>query len=74
MAKMSGMFRNGCIALVGSISAAAANAEGSASTAAAAQAALDAAQSDVTATSPKVLMVVASVVAVGIMIGLIRKA
>ncbi|MEL3926522.1 Flexible pilin [Aeromonas enteropelogenes] len=73
MAKMSGMFRNGCIALVGSISAAAANAEAG-SIAASAQAALDAAQADVTATSPKVLMVVASVVAVGIMIALIRKA
>ncbi|WP_421219433.1 Flexible pilin [Aeromonas enteropelogenes] len=73
MAKMSGMFRNGCIALVGSITAAAANAEAS-PTAAAAQAALDAAQADVAATSPKVLLVVASVVAVGIMIVLIRKA
>ena len=75
MKKVSGLFRNGCIALVGSISAVAANAaDGGTGAAAAAQAALDAAQSDVNATSPKVMMVVAAVVGVGILISLIRKA
>lgn len=67
-------FRNGCIALVGAMSASSAFAEGEGGLAAAAGKALDAAQSDVTTTSPKVLMVVASVVAAGIIISLIRKA
>lgn len=70
---MQNYMRNGSIALMGSLVAAGANAE-EGGLAAAAAAALQAAQSDVTATGPKVLMVVASVVAVGILIVLIRKA
>ncbi len=70
---MRNYFRNGSIALVGSLVAAGAHAEDS-GLATAAAAALQSAQSDVTATGPKVLMVVASVVAVGILIVLIRKA
>ncbi|WP_454010393.1 Flexible pilin [Aeromonas sp. Marseille-Q7275] len=70
---MPNFYRNGCIALAGSVAAMSANAEDG-GLAAAAAAALQSAQSDVTATGPKVLMVVASVVAVGILIVLIRKA
>ncbi|MGE6231509.1 Flexible pilin [Aeromonas media] len=70
---MRNYFRNGSIALVGSLVAAGAHAEGG-GIAAAAGAALDAAQSDVTITAPKVMMVVATVVGVGILIGLMRKA
>ncbi|MDM5069863.1 Flexible pilin [Aeromonas salmonicida] len=66
-------FRNGCIALVGAMSASSAFAEGD-GLASAAGKALDAAQSDVGATGPKVLMVVAAVVSVGILISLVRKA
>lgn len=71
---MQNYIRNGSIALVGSLVAMGANAEGSGGAAAAAGAALDQAQSDVNMTSPKVMMVVASVVAVTILIGLMRKA
>ncbi len=67
-------FRNGCIALVGAMSASSAFAEGEGGLAAAAGKALDAAQSDIGATGPKVLMVVAAVVSVGILITLVRKA
>lgn len=70
---MQNYIRNGSIALVGSLVAMGANAEGGGA-AAAAGAALDAAQSDVTITAPKVMMVVATVVGVGILIGLMRKA
>ncbi len=70
---MSNYFRNGCIALVGSVAAVGANAAGG-SIADAAGAAMDAAQSDVADTAPKVMMVVATVVGVGILISLIRKA
>ncbi|MNF47458.1 Flexible pilin precursor [compost metagenome] len=70
---MRNYFRNGSIALVGSLVAAGANAADG-GIAAAAGAALDAAQSDVTITAPKVMMVVATVVGVGILIGLMRKA
>ncbi|MGE6110040.1 Flexible pilin [Aeromonas sobria] len=72
MKKINGLFRNGCIAAVGAISAGSAFAEGSMADGAAA--ALDAAQSDVATTGPKVLAVVAAVVGVGILINLIRKA
>ncbi len=68
---MTNFYRNGCIALVGSVAAASSNA---ADIADAAGAALDAAQSDVTATAPKVMMVVATVVGVGLLIALMRKA
>lgn len=73
MQKINGLFRNGCIAVVASLSAAgAAHAvEGSA---AAAGAALDTVLADVNSTSPKVMMVVATVVGVGILISLMRKA
>lgn len=70
---MRNYFRNGSIALVGSLVAAGAHAEGGGSAAAAATA-LDTALADVNATSPKVLLVVAAVVGVGILISLIRKA
>ena len=70
---MQNYFRNGCIALTCSMSAMAANAE-TGGAAAAAAAALDAAKADVDMTAPKVMMVVASVVACVILIGLIRKA
>ncbi|MEB6606611.1 Flexible pilin [Aeromonas sanarellii] len=70
---MQNYIRNGSIALVGSLVAMGANAEGGGA-AAAAGAALDQAQTDVNMTSPKVMMVVASVVAVTILIGLMRKA
>ena len=74
MKNVSGLFRNGCIAAVASVSAmGVAHAEGS-GTAAAAGAALDTALSDVNATSPKVMLVVAAVVGVGILVSLIRKA
>jgi len=74
MEKLSGLFRNGCIAAVASVSAVGvAHADGG-GTAEAAGKALDAALSDVNATSPKVMLVVAAVVGVGILIGLIRKA
>lgn len=74
MKKLSGLFRNGCIAAVASVSAmGVAHAEGGGS-AAAAGAALDTALADVNATSPKVMLVVAAVVGVGILIALIRKA
>ncbi|HHQ4775513.1 TPA: Flexible pilin [Aeromonas veronii] len=73
MEKLSGLFRNGCIAAVASLSAmGVAHAEGG--SAEAAGKALDTALSDVNATSPKVMLVVAAVVGVGILIGLIRKA
>ncbi|MGY3892776.1 Flexible pilin [Aeromonas enterica] len=73
---MNNYFRNGCIALVGSVAAMSANAagEGIAAAAGAAGAALDSAQSDVTITAPKVMMVVATVVGVGILINMTRKA
>lgn len=67
---MPNFFRNGCIGVACSLAAMGANAE----TGGAAAAALDAAKSDVDATSPKVMLVVASVVAVTILIGLMRKA
>ena len=70
---MRNYFRNGCIALVGSVAAVGANAADG-GIAAAAGAALDAAQSDVTTTAPKVMMVVATVGGVGILIALMRKA
>ncbi|MDX7900062.1 Flexible pilin [Aeromonas media] len=70
---MRNYLRNGSIVLVGSLVAAGANAE-TGGIAAAAGAALDSAQSDVTITAPKVMMVVATVVGVGILIGLMRKA
>ncbi|NJI08499.1 Flexible pilin [Aeromonas veronii] len=74
MKNVSGLFRNGCIAAVASVSAmGVAHAEGG-GTAAAAGAALDTALSDVNATSPKVMLVVAAVVGVGILVSLIRKA
>ena len=74
MHKINVLFRNGCIAAVASLSAAgAAHAAGEGS-AAAAGAALDTALADVNSTSPKVMMVVATVVGVGILIGLMRKA
>lgn len=66
---MKNYFRNGCIAAVCSLSTGAAFAEGTA-----AAKALDATQSDVTATSPKVMLVVATCVGVGILISLMRKA
>lgn len=69
---MPNFFRNGCIGVACSLAAMGANAETGG--AAAAAAALDAAKSDVDATSPKVMLVVASVVAVTILIGLMRKA
>lgn len=74
MQKINCLFRNGCIAAVASLStvgAAHAAGEGSA---AAAGAALDTALADVNSTSPKVMMVVATVVGVGILIALMRKA
>jgi hypothetical protein len=71
---MNNYFRNGCIAMVASLSAAGAAQAAGDGSAAAAGAALDATLSDVTATSPKVMMVVATVVGVGILIGLMRKA
>lgn len=72
---MQNYFRNGCIGVACSLAAVGANAaEGGGGAAAAAGAALDQAQSDVNMTSPKVMMVVASVVAVTILIGLMRKA
>ncbi|GJC03131.1 MULTISPECIES: Flexible pilin [Aeromonas] len=70
---MQNYFRNGCIGVACSLAAMGANAE-TGGAAAAAAAALDAAKSDVDATSPKVMLVVASVVAVTILIGLMRKA
>ncbi|WP_323918870.1 major coat protein [Aeromonas caviae] len=70
---MKNYYRNSCIALVGSMAAVGANAADT-SMAAAAAAALDNAQSDVTITAPKVMMVVATVVGAGILIGLMRKA
>ncbi|ASX12040.1 MULTISPECIES: major coat protein [Aeromonas] len=70
---MKNYFRNGCIAAVCSLSTGAAFAEGTAAADAAAKA-LDATQSDVTATSPKVMLVVATCVGVGILISLMRKA
>ncbi|WP_439839766.1 Flexible pilin [Aeromonas caviae] len=66
---MQNYFRNGCIALSCSMAAMAANAEGGS-----AAAALDTAKSDVDATAPKVMLVVATVVGVVILIGLMRKA
>ncbi|MFB2832346.1 Flexible pilin [Aeromonas jandaei] len=72
MQKLSGLFRNSCIAAVGAISCSAFADGGGA--AEAAGKALDAAQSDISATAPKVMMVVAAVVGVGILISLIRKA
>ena len=74
MEKLSGLFRNGCIAAgaFGSAMGVANAAEGG--SAAAAGSALDTALADVNATSPKVMLVVAAVVGVGILIGLIRKA
>ncbi|MBW3810545.1 flexible pilin [Aeromonas hydrophila] len=70
---MKNYFRNGCIALVGSVAAVgAAHADGG--IAEAAGKALDSAQSDVTITAPKVMMVVATVVGVGILINMMRKA
>lgn len=76
MNKFSGLFRNACITAVTVLSANAAFAADGTGTAAAAAAAaaLDAAQSDIAATSPKVMAVVAAVVGVGILISLIRKA
>ncbi|MBL0482159.1 Flexible pilin [Aeromonas veronii] len=75
MKNVSGLFRNGCIAAVASVSAmGVAHAAGEGGTAAAAGAALDTALSDVNATSPKVMLVVAAVVGVGILVSLIRKA
>ncbi|HEH9431136.1 MAG: Flexible pilin [Aeromonas sobria] len=74
MNKFSGLFRNACITAVTALSANAAFAADGTGTAAAAGAALDAAQSDIAATSPKVMAVVAAVVGVGILISLIRKA
>ncbi|MDF2415836.1 Flexible pilin [Aeromonas sp. 1HA1] len=74
MQKLSGLFRNGCIAAVASLSAVGAAHAAAGETSAAAGAALDSALSDVNATSPKVMMVVAAVVGVGILISLIRKA
>ncbi|MDM5057793.1 major coat protein [Aeromonas rivipollensis] len=71
---MKNYLRNGCIAVVASLSAAGAAQAAGEGTAAAAGAALDSTLSDVTATSPKVMMVVATVVGVGILIGLMRKA
>ncbi|KAB0683411.1 Flexible pilin [Aeromonas caviae] len=71
---MQNYFRNGCIALSCSMAAMAANAEGGSAAAAAAAAALDTAKSDVDATAPKVMLVVATVVGVVILIGLMRKA
>ncbi|MGL5814664.1 MAG: Flexible pilin [Aeromonas sp.] len=70
---MQNYFRNGCIALAGSVAAMGANAADG-GIAAAAGAALDAAKSDVDMTAPKVMMVVASVVGCVILLGLIRKA
>lgn len=70
---MKNYFRNGCIAAVCSLSTGAAFVEGTAAADAAAKA-LDATQSDVTATSPKVMLVVATCVGVGILISLMRKA
>ncbi|CAJ1900473.1 MULTISPECIES: major coat protein [Aeromonas] len=69
---MKNYFRNGCIAVVGAISGSA-FAEGTGAAEAAGKA-LDATQSDVTATSPKVMLVVATCVGVGILISLMRKA
>ncbi|MFK0665725.1 Flexible pilin [Aeromonas salmonicida] len=74
MQKINGLFRNGCIAAVASLSAAGAAHAAGEGTAAAAGAALDATLSDVNMTSPKVMMVVATCVGVGILIGLMRKA
>ncbi|PTT49236.1 Flexible pilin [Aeromonas sp. HMWF014] len=74
MKNVSGLFRNGCIAVVASLSAMGAAHAAGEGTSAAAGAALDSALSDVQATSPKVMMVVAAVVGVGILISLIRKA
>ncbi|AKA17435.1 hypothetical protein HNP12_002415 [Aeromonas hydrophila] len=71
---MKNYFRNGCIAAVCSLSTGAAFAEGGTAAADAAAKALDATQSDVTATSPKVMLVVATCVGVGILISLMRKA
>ncbi|MFQ1711828.1 Flexible pilin [Aeromonas veronii] len=73
MKKVSGLFRNACIAAVCGLSANAAMAEGT-GLADAAGKAMEAAQADVTSTSPKVLLVVALVTATGIVISLIRKA
>ncbi|MBL0543895.1 Flexible pilin [Aeromonas jandaei] len=73
MKKVSGLFRNACIAAVFGLTANAAMAEGT-SLADAAGKAMEAAQADVASTSPKVLLVVAMVAATGIVISLIRKA
>ncbi|HHQ4680992.1 MULTISPECIES: Flexible pilin [Aeromonas] len=70
--QVSTMFRNGCIAAVTALTTSAAFAEGG--PADAAGKALEGAQSDIAATSPKVMAVVAAVVGVGILISLIRKA
>ena len=67
-------YRNGCIAMVGAVAASGAHAAEGGGLAAAAAAAMDAALADVTMTGPKVLMVVAAVVSVGILIVLVRKA
>lgn len=72
MQKINGLFRNGCIAAVAAVSGSA-FAEGTGAADAAGKA-LEAAQADVNATSPKVMMVVALVVGCGILISLIRKA
>ncbi|EKP0318201.1 Flexible pilin [Aeromonas jandaei] len=74
MKKVSGLFRNACIAAVCGLSANAAMAEGGTGLSDAAAKAMEAAQADVTNTSPKVLLVVALVTATGIVISLIRKA
>jgi hypothetical protein len=74
MQKLSGLFRNGCIAAVASLSAVGAAHAAGEDASAAAGAALDSALASVQSTSPKVMMVVASVVGVGILISLIRKA
>ena len=74
MEKLSGLFRNGCIAAVASVSAMGVAHAAEGGSAVAAGSALDTALADVNATSPKVMLVVAAVVGVGILIGLIRKA
>ncbi|WP_275116289.1 Flexible pilin [Aeromonas veronii] len=74
MEKLSDLFRNGCIAAVASVSAMGVANAAEGGSAAAAGSALDTALADVNATSPKVMLVVAAVVGVGILIGLIRKA
>ncbi|MFM4803128.1 major coat protein [Aeromonas bivalvium] len=72
MKKFNTLFRNGCIAVAGTVCASTAFAEGS-SNADAAKAALESAKADVDATSPMVLMVVAGIVGVGVLISLFRK-